>query len=151
MKNKTLFAMLLFACILFPGAMASAQDNSSSPETDQTEIPANEKMVILWTSGDREVALKMVFMYTLNAKKRQWWDGITLVVWGPSAKLLTEDKELQDYMGKILESGVTVKACKGCSDQYGISNQLEKLGINVLYVGKELSDYIKEGRNVLTI
>ena len=82
MKNKTLFTMLLFACMLFPGAMASAQ----------TEIPGNEKMVIVWTSGDREVALKMVFMYTLNAKTRGWWEDITLVVWGPSAKLLTEDE-----------------------------------------------------------
>ena len=44
-----------------------------------------------------------------------------------------------------------VKACKGCSDQYGISEDIEKLGIEVLYIGKELSDYIKEGRNVLTI
>ena len=141
MKNKTLFTMLLFACLLFPGAMVSAQ----------TEIPGNEKMVIVWTSGDREVALKMVFMYTLNAKTRGWWEDITLVVWGPSAKLLTEDEELQGYMKKIMDAGVTVKACKGCSDQYGISEDIEKLGIEVLYIGKELSDYIKEGRNVLTI
>jgi hypothetical protein len=151
MKNKTLFAILLFACILFSGAMASAQANDSSPESDQTEIPGNEKLVIVWTSGDREVALKMVFMYTLNAKTREWWDDITLVVWGPSAKILTEDEELQGYMKRIMDSGVTVKACKGCSDQYGISEDLKELGINVLYVGKELSDYIKEGRNVLTI
>jgi hypothetical protein len=73
------------------------------------------------------------------------------VVWGPSAKILTEDEELQGYMKRIMDSGVTVKACKGCSDQYGISEDLKELGINVLYVGKELSDYIKEGRNVLTI
>ena len=90
-------------------------------------------------------------MYTLNAKTREWWDDITLMVWRPSAKLLTEDEELQGYMKKIMDAGVTVKACKGCSDQYGISEDIEKLGIEVLYIGKELSDYIKEGRNVLTI
>jgi hypothetical protein len=43
-----------------------------------------------------------------------------------------------------------VKACKGCSDMYGISEKLEELGINVYYVGKVLTDYIKEGRNILT-
>ena len=150
MKNKTLFAMLFAICILIPGAMAWAQLNHSTPDPDEKEIPGNEKLAIVWTSGDREVALKMVFMYTLNAKTREWWDDITLVVWGPSAKLLTEDTELQEYLKKIMESGVTVKACKGCADQYGVSEDLQKLGINVLYIGKELSDYIKEGRNVLT-
>jgi hypothetical protein len=150
MKNRTLFAMLFTACILFPGAIASAQETPSNLASDRTEIPGNEKLVIVWTSGDREVALKMVFMYTLNAKTRAWWDDITLVVWGPSAKLLTEDEELQGYLKRIMEAGVIVRACKGCADQYGISEDLEKLGIPVLYIGKELSDYIKEGRNMLT-
>ena len=27
-----------------------------------------DKLVVVWTSGDREVALKMVFMYTINSK-----------------------------------------------------------------------------------
>ena len=73
------------------------------------------------------------------------------MVWGPSAKLLTEDKELQDYMQRIMEVGVEVRACKGCTDQYGVSEKLEALGITVLYIGKEFTDYIRQGRNVLTI
>jgi len=90
-------------------------------------------------------------MYTYNAKKNDWWKDITLVVWGPSAKLLAEDKELQEYMQRIMDVGVEVRACKGCSDQYGVSEQLEALGITVLYIGKEFTDYIQQGRNVLTI
>lgn len=27
-----------------------------------------DKLAVLWTSADREVALKMVFMYTYNSK-----------------------------------------------------------------------------------
>ena len=124
---------------------------SARPAPAQTEeIPAEEKLVVVWTSGDREVALKMVFMYTYNAKKNAWWDDITLVVWGPSAKLLTEDKELQEYVARIKDEGVDVRACKGCADQYGVSDRLDELGINVLYIGKELTDYIKEGRKILT-
>ena len=46
-----------------------------------------DKLVILWTSGDREVALKMVFMYAGNAPRHGWWDDITLIVWGPSTSL----------------------------------------------------------------
>ena len=124
---------------------------SSSPvgQVDNHEIPANEKLVIVWTSGDREVALKMVFMYTFNSRRFGWWEDITLVVWGPSAKLLSEDEELQDYISKIKDAGVTLKACKACADQYGVSSKLESLGITVKYMG-ELTDYIKEGRHVIT-
>jgi hypothetical protein len=111
----------------------------------------NDKMVMVWTSGDKEVALKMVFMYTLNSKKKGWWPDVTLVVWGPSTKLLCEDKELQDYLAKMKEEGVNLQACKACSDMYGLSDELEKMGIEVLFVGQTLTNYLKEGRKVLTV
>ena len=150
MRIRT-FLLTAFAAgmLFFPQTGLTQTTAMSSPRS--SEIPANEKLVVLWTSGDRDVALKMVFMYTYNAQVNKWWDDITLVVWGPSAKLLTEDAELQEYLDKIIEAGVTVKACKGCADQYGVSDQLEELGITVLYIGKELTDYIKEGRKMLTI
>jgi hypothetical protein len=151
MKIKKHLSILFVLGAIYLGDQVFAQANSPVQDLEKEEIAANDKLVVLWTSGDREVALKMVFMYTYNAKARGWWEDITLVVWGPSAKLLTEDKELQDYMARIMEAGVTVKACKGCSDQYGVSEKLEELGISVLYIGKELTDYIKEGREMLTI
>lgn len=150
MKIRNILLVYVICTSLFV-ADATAQTANAAQSDETTSVPATEKLVILWTSGDRDVALKMVFMYTYNAMRNNWWEDITLVVWGPSAKLLTEDKELQDYLARILESGVTVKACKGCADQYGVSGELEELGITVLYIGKEFTDYIKEGREVLTI
>lgn len=120
-----------------------------STESDTTKVCNKDKLVIVWTSADKEVAMKMVFLYTFNAKKRGWWDDITLLVWGPSSKLLSEDKELQDYLKKILESGVHVLACKGCSDMYEVSDDLEQLGVTVKYTGKDLTNFIKE-RHVIT-
>jgi hypothetical protein len=32
-----------------------------------------------------------------------------------------------------------------------VSGDLEKMGITVLYIGEELTDYIKEGRKILTL
>jgi hypothetical protein len=115
----------------------------------QLEKPGNEKLVMIWSSADRDVALNMVFMYTSNSKKFGWWDDITLVVWGPSAKLLAEDETLQVHIKNMIDAGVVVKACKMCADSYGVSYKLEQLGIIVKYM-KELTDYIKEGRNILT-
>ena len=31
-------------------------------------------------------------MYTLNAKRQGWFDEVTLIVWGPSSKLLSEER-----------------------------------------------------------
>jgi hypothetical protein len=110
-----------------------------------------KSLVVLWTSGDREVALKMVFMYTLNAKLRGWWEEVILIVWGPSAKLLSRDEELQGKIGQMKEAGVVLEACKACADLYGVSPDLEALGIEVKYMGTALSDYLKEDRAVLAL
>ncbi|MGO1653075.1 DsrE family protein, partial [Senegalia sp. (in: firmicutes)] len=85
----------------------------------------NDKLVILWTSRDREVALNMVFMYALNAKIHNWWKDLTLIIWGPSSKLLSEDEELQDYISKMKEEGIDIVACKACSNNYGVTEKLE--------------------------
>ena len=109
-----------------------------------------DSLVVIWTSGDKELALKMVFMYTLNAKLKGWWDNICLMVWGPSQELLTKDVQLQEHIKKMKEAGIVVEACKACSDQYGVSEKLEEIGVEVKYVGMPLTTYIKEGRQILT-
>ena len=100
-------------------------------------------LVVLWTSADREVALKMVFMYTLNAKLNGWWENVILIVWGPSAALLSRDKQLQDKITQMREAGVVLEACKACADMDGVSSDLEQLGIEVKYIGVTFSDYLK--------
>jgi hypothetical protein len=107
-------------------------------------------LVVIWSSGDRDVALKTAFMYTYNAKKHGWWEKVTLVVWGPSAKLLVKDRELQEYVKKMKEDGVELEACRSCSDMYDCSEALEKLGIDVKYMGVPLTEYLKGGSSVIT-
>ncbi len=149
MKAKILSItfFLIFSLISFSNY---AQDMKNTDNGTAKSINNNEKLVVVWTSGDREVAIKMVFMYTFNAMKNKWWKDITLLVWGPSAKLLSEDKELQDYLLKMQEVGVKTVACKACADSYGVANKLTELAVSVRYAGTELTDYIKENRHVIT-
>lgn len=107
-------------------------------------------LLIVWTSGDPEVAQKMVFMYAYNAQKNGWWDQITLLIWGPSSKLSSENTQIQEYLKKMQEEGVELIACKGCADQYGVSSKLEDLGIEVKYTGSYLTDFIKSANKVIT-
>ncbi len=131
--------MLLSLCPAFLGA-SRVPDDPAQPS----------RLMVLWTSGDREVALKMVFMYTLNAKKRGWWDQIRFVIWGPSSKLLSEDRELQEEIRKMEEAGVELLACKACADQYGVSDKLEELRIDVKYMGVPMTEMLKSGWVSLT-
>ena len=110
----------------------------------------NGALVVVWTSGDPEVAMNMVFMYCKNSMLHKWWDEVKLVVWGPSAKLLAEDEKLQAELAEMKKAGVEVFACKACSDGYGASESLESLGCRVVYMGQPLTEYLKAGVNVLT-
>jgi hypothetical protein len=111
-----------------------------------------DTLVVLWSSGDKEVATKMAFMYTLNAKRRGWWKDVTLIVWGPSAKLLTQDSELQDRIEEMRAAGVVLLACKACSDSYGVSEGLEKLGVEVKYMGEPFTQILKDtDQRVITL
>lgn len=110
----------------------------------------NDTVVVLWTSGDIEVAENMVFMYTLNAKKRGWWTNINFIIWGPSSKLLSDTPGLREKIKEFIREGIKVEACKACADNYGVADNLESLGVEVKYMGQPLTDYIKEGYSVLT-
>ncbi len=123
---------------------------SSNEAAGQETKDAPSRLAVLWTSGDREVALKVAFMYTLNAKSRGWFDEVTLIVWGPSSRLLSEDPELQAEVQAMAEAGVEVVACKACADSYGVSEALESLGMEVRYMGGPLTEMLQGDWEVIT-
>jgi hypothetical protein len=149
---RIFFAMtLVLLCLSF--ITLKATNPSKTMHEVQKEMKAekaSDHLLIVWTSGDPDVAHKMVFMYAFNAQKNGWWDQVTLLVWGPSAKLSSEDEEIQTALDKMKEQGVELLACKGCADQYGVSSKLEKLGIEVKYTGTYLTEFIKSGKKVIT-
>jgi len=108
-------------------------------------------LYVLWTSGDPVTADTMVFMYTINSLAHDWWEEVTLIVWGGSAKLVSENEAIQQRVKDALDAGVHVTACKGCSDRLGVSEKLEALGIDVQYLGVSLTNLLKSGETLLTI
>jgi hypothetical protein len=128
----------------------SPDDFPNPPDDLMTDQESPSRLAVLWTSGDREVALKVTFMYTLNAKARGWFDEVTLIVWGPSSNLLAHDSELQDQVRAMGEAGVELVACRACADSYGVSEDLEALGIEVKYMGVPLTEMLKGDWEVLT-
>lgn len=105
---------------------------------------------VIWTSGDKDVAMKMVHMYVYNAKVYEWWDDIELVIWGPSSKLLAEDQDLQDNIAAMLKKDIKVTACMACAKSYDVDEKLAGLGIDVKYMGIPLTEYLKSDAKVIT-
>ena len=116
----------------------------------QEKEVSDSRLAVIWSSGDPEVAHRVCFMYTENAKKQKWFEEVTLIVWGPSARLLAGDKDLQAKIKTMLDNGVKVQACLACADSYGVTDRLRTLGIDVKYMGKPLTDLIKQGWHILT-
>ena len=127
--------------VLFLVLVVFAAGPVEAAPPDSAEEPS--KLAVLWTSGDRDVAINMVYMYTYNAKKQGWWDTVQFIVWGPSSKLLSVDVEIQEYLAKMKAVGVDLYACKACADMYGIADQLASLGLNVKLMGGPLTELFK--------
>lgn len=89
-------------------------------------------------------------MYAFNAKKRGWMDNVRFILWGPAQSLVLLDKEVREGLETLFEGEVEVLACKACSDSYGITNDLEELGVKVVYVGEMVSTMLKDGWHQLT-
>jgi len=110
-----------------------------------------ERLNILWTTSDRETVINMMSMYSVNALKNGWWDQINIIIWGQSTKLISEDQEIQKEVVKMIESGITMEACKACADKLNASEILSELGVDVKYMGNPLTQYIKGKDKMLTI
>lgn len=109
------------------------------------------KLNILWTTDNKDTVQHMLVMYAINSKANGWWDEVNIIIWGASARLAGTDAEVQADIKEMLENGITIEACKACTDHFGVSKELLKLGIDVKFMGEPLTEYIKSGDKMLTI
>lgn len=109
-----------------------------------------DKLLIVWSTAEIEVAKKMVLLYSSVILQRGYWDKAHLMIWGPSAKLLAENQSLQEMVTKIKESGVELSCCVVCSDEYGVTEKLAALGVDMIHTGEILTNALKEDWKVIT-
>ncbi|HOO90755.1 MAG TPA: DsrE family protein [Syntrophales bacterium] len=108
-------------------------------------------LYVLWTNDNPVTAEKMVFMYTINSLIHHWWEEVTLIIWGATTQLVSEDATIQTKIKEALEQGVHVTACKACADQLGVTETLRNLGVEVKYWGMPLTELLKNNEHLLTI
>ena len=114
-------------------------------------MDTDNHLYVLWTNDNPITAEKMVFMYTVNALIHGWWGNVTVIVWGATAKLVSEDPDIEKLVKKALDQGVHLTACKACADQLGVTESLKSQNIDVVYWGEPLTKLLKSGATLITI
>jgi len=101
------------------------------------------KVMVIVSTAEKDKALTGI-MYAVNAQKYKWIEDLKVIFFGPFENLLCEDEEVAAAASRLLDYETPI-ACKFLSDRDGISEKLEKIGVNVDYVGALISGYIAEG------
>ncbi|HVN56988.1 MAG TPA: DsrE family protein [Bacteroidales bacterium] len=140
MKIKLFFLVLVFS--ICSAKFLMAQDGKIATPSDT--------LIVLWSSGDADVAEKACLMYAHAAKKFNWFREVILVVWGPSEKLLAEDSKLKDKIASMKKDGVIIEACVACSNMYGVTNDLKVCEVDVKGMGVPLTHYLKRGYKIVS-
>jgi len=101
--------------------------------------------VLIWlASGDIE-KLQPGILYGTNARKYGWVDDVQFVVFGESERLMLEQPETFE----LLQDNNTAY-CKFVADDMGITAELKEKGARIVYVGDYISNFIKDGYQVIT-
>ncbi|MFR8355124.1 MAG: DsrE family protein [Parabacteroides sp.] len=90
----------------------------------------NDKLNILWTTDNKDTIFNMLAMYTLNSKKRGWWQEVNVILWGASSKVSRRGPhEVQAEILEMLQTGVTIKGfCQTPLRKVRVKPVVEKLG-----------------------
>lgn len=94
---------------------------------------------------------KMVMMYATNSMLKHWWDDVTVIIWGATAKLAAENELIRLKIETAQQAGVRFSACKACADQLGVTKTLEKMGVEVIYWGEGLTEILQENQKLITV
>lgn len=109
------------------------------------------KLSILWVNDNPDTAHSMVFMYAINGIQKGWWSEIDVIIWGPTAKLVAENKSIQEKINMAKFAGVNVIGCISCATQFGVVDELTSLNIELKPMGEPLTDILQKDEKLITI
>lgn len=93
----------------------------------------------------------MVMMYARNSMLKGWWENVTVIIWGATAKLVAENTIIQEEIKIAQNVGVKFSACVACARQLGVISELEAQRIEVKPWGQPLTELLKENEKLITI
>jgi hypothetical protein len=150
MKKTSLVRILGLAVVL---AMIFASPTISLSQEHTYSPQGSGNVLVILQSGDPELIWHGI-QYAERAIKNKWMDDVRIVIWGPAQKticglppdheIIVKFKEIQAMGGKSSQ----IWACKACSDRYGVTDKILKLGFESFHTGIATSYMIKAGYRI---
>lgn len=109
------------------------------------------RLNILWTNDSVLTAEHMLFMYATYAKQNNLWGEINIIIWGATAKLVAENKKIQELIKQAQSVGVKFCACRSCAENFNAVEIIQNMDIELLYMANPMTDIIKNRENLITI
>jgi len=107
-------------------------------------------LAVLWKTNNITDIEEMVVPYILGSKKHGWWDHVEVIIWGASQKIVANNDAVRTHVKAMIRAGVKVHAYKKCSDDLCVSDSLGDIGVDVLYTGVMLTEFLQSDTKVLT-
>lgn len=118
---------------------------------ERIEEVSDRHLHILWTNADPDTSENMVLMYARNAMLNDWWDKVTVIVWGGPQRLVLENEAVRLKMQLARQAGVEFSACISCAINLGLEEKLQACEIETIRWGEKLSLLMQNGKHLLTV
>jgi len=87
--------------------------------------------------------------YATNSITHHLWDEVTVIIWGAPVKFIVENDIIQEEMKVAQHAGVKFSACLSCARKFGVVEDLEKLGIEVIPWVEPFTELVKNGEPII--
>lgn len=146
---RSAIALLLLIIVVVALGLFSSQGAAVAQDE---EVQEPTRLAVLWTSDDPYLAHRMLLMYVGASQRAKWFDENLIIIWGPSAKLVAEDKEIQERIQAMMKQGVKFQACVACASMYEVVDDLRAQNIEVKGMGAPLTKLLQDdGWEVLSL
>jgi len=109
----------------------------------------SKKVHILWTNDNLHTSQFVVMFYATNSKIHRLWDEVTVIIWGAPVKFIVENDVIKSELEIAQHAGVKFSACLSCARKFGVVNDLEQLGIEVVPWVEPFTELVKSGKPVI--
>ncbi len=103
----------------------------------------SDKALVIISTGDAAKA-RTGLMWSMRCLQEGWLEEVKVVFFGPGENVLLADEQAQNFVREIQKAEPPI-ACKFLADREGTTEAIEKLGVEVVYVGKIIADHIRDG------
>jgi len=102
-----------------------------------------ENLLIVISTDNKNSIMKFPLLYGGVSLPREYWKRVHIMFWGDSIPKAGSDIDIRKKVLDMQKEGVEFSSCIVCSEEYGVVEQLESIGIKCNHTGELLTLALK--------